>query len=253
MPETLLLIDYENVKDSGLDQLPKHDRALLFIGRGQKPKLAFIQARLTEGTRLDLVQVAEQGRNNLDFYIAHYLGAVIAENPGGRFIVFSNDTDLDYLLAHLRQRSIDCTRVGPHSKAKLAGTRSRTATASATMPVAAAPKPRAPARQAAPKAQPVKPAPLRAVAKPSPVIPERKPEKPAARQPGAIKDENYNEAVWFLTHNKRRQPKNMKALLNSLASHLQLMDKPADVARIVDALVARGVIEVRSNRVTYPG
>jgi hypothetical protein len=276
MPETILLIDYENVKDSGLDQLPPHDRAMLFVGRGQKPKLAFIQKRLDAGARLDLVQVSEQGRNNLDFYIAHYLGEEIAANPVASFIVFSNDTDLDPLLKHLtEQRRIDCRRMGPLSKAKLA-TRARTA-AKATPPKSAT---RVKDKTAAAKTTAVKTAPLRAIAKPSPVIPDRdmnkittKPVRPQGRTSGgqsvkgavtgaaraasrndnirgvAIRDEDYAEAVRFLTQSKR-QPKRQDALVNTLSSHLNIPH--IDAKRIVDALVARGVIAITANRgVTY--
>lgn len=273
MPETLLLIDYENVKDSGLDQLPPHDRALLFVGRGQKPKLAFIQKRLDAGTRLDLVQVSEQGRNNLDFYIAHYLGVEISANPAATFIVFSNDTDLDPLLKHLSgQRRIDCRRMGPLSKAKLAP-RPRTA-AKATPPKSAT---KVKDRVAPAKTAPVKTAPVRAAAKPSPVIPDRdmnkaaaKPPRPQGRPSGghsvksamrpasrndnirgvAVRDEDYAEAVRFLTQSKR-QPKRQDALLNTLSSHLNI--SPVAAKGIVDALVARGVIAITANRVTYKG
>lgn len=275
MPETILLIDYENVKDSGLDQLPPHDRAMLFVGRGQKPKLAFIQKRLDAATRLDLVQVSEQGRNNLDFYIAHYLGVEIAANPAATFIVFSNDTDLDPLLKHLSGlRRIDCRRMGPLSKAKLAP-RLRTA-AKATPPKSAT---KVKDRVAPAKTAPVKTAPVRAAAKPSPVIPDRDMNKAAAKaarqqsrpsgghsvkgavtgamRPAsrndnirgvAFRDEDYAEAVRFLTQSKR-QPKRQDALLNTLSSHLNI--SPVAARGIVDALVARGVIAITANRVTY--
>lgn len=117
MPETILLVDYENVKDTGLKSLPAHDRALMFVGKGQKPKLDFIKGALDKGARLDLIQVAEQGRNNLDFYIAFYLGKTLQEEPNAQFVVFSNDHDLDPLLAHLKKRGIPCTRKGPSSAA----------------------------------------------------------------------------------------------------------------------------------------
>lgn len=142
MPETILLVDYENVKDTGLKSLPPHERALLFVGKGQKPKLDFIKGALDRGARLDLVQVAEQGRNNLDFYIAFYLGKTLQEEPNAQFVVFSNDQDLDPLIAHLKKRGVACSRMGVSSSAVKA--------APAPQKPAAAPKPRQ-RKAAAPK------------------------------------------------------------------------------------------------------
>lgn len=238
MAETILLVDYENVKDAGLDQLPKHDRALLFVGKGQKPKLGFIQKELAAGGRLDLIQVAEQGRNNLDFYIACYLGKLIAEESNAEFVVYSNDQDLDYLLAHLKKRGVVCSRTGPASARMLAAPPAKLAL---TMQIALPPRARTP-RAASPKPS------AKPVAAPKPVV-----VKPAVRAASSAKqDEALNEAIWFLKHGKR-QPKNRKALVNSLASHLQLQKKPQEVEKIIDTLIQQNVIAIsKTNAVTYP-
>jgi hypothetical protein len=183
MTETILLVDYENVRDTGLKSLPPHDRAILFVGKGQKPKLAFIQDHLAQETRLDLIQIAEQGRNNLDFYIAFYLGKIMSEEQGANYIVFSNDQDLDPLIAHLKKRGISCSRMGvPRSSPAV-----KTATP-------------APQKAAAPK--------LRQRKAPAPK-PEKSPEKDAAqflakagkRQPKA-KDALVNSLMNHLKQDK---------------------------------------------------
>lgn len=116
-PPTICLVDYENVKDTGLSQLPPScDRVILFVGKGQKPKINFIQGIIEKGARLDLVPVAERGKNNLDFYIAFYLGREVEEDPFAQFIVFSEDKDLDPLIKHVNKFGMRCSRESPQKK-----------------------------------------------------------------------------------------------------------------------------------------
>jgi hypothetical protein len=220
MTETILLVDYENVRDTGLKFLPPHDRALLFVGKEQKPKLAFIQDRLAQETRLDLIQIAEQGRNNLDFYIAFYLGKTMSEEQGANYIVFSNDQDLDPLIAHLKKRGIACSRMGVPSSAPVAKS--------------------APAKAAA--AAPQKPAAL----KPS----ERKAAAPSPRKTAATKAAEKNSAVKpvgdlesvlsFLKGLGKRRPTTRKKLANHLGPHYR--KEWPNVNFLIDALEKHGSI-----------
>lgn len=138
MAERVLLIDYENVHEAGLKNLPAHDRILLFVGNEQrkanaaKPPADFVDAMMKAGKRLDLIPITETNSNNLDFHMAYYLGAEIAENPQAEYIAISDDDDLDPLLKHLTARGFNCRRVASKKSVKppRAGTK----------PVTAAPK-----------------------------------------------------------------------------------------------------------------
>lgn len=116
MTERVLLIDYENVHEAGLKNLPAHDRILLFVGNEQrkanaaKPPADFVDAMMKAGKRLDLIPMTAGGKDNLDFHMAYYLGTQIAENPLAEYIVISDDADLDELLKHLKARGFNCRR-----------------------------------------------------------------------------------------------------------------------------------------------
>ena len=257
MPETILLIDYENVKDTGLRQLPAHDRAQLFVGKGQRPKISFIEGALGQGTRLDLIQVAEQGRNNLDFYIAFYLGKLLQEEPNARFIVFSNDQDLDPLIAHLVKRGIPLTRMGTVLQARLARGASTPAPAKAA-PIRSAPvRPaaaRAPASRAAPAPRPAPARPAHVPARPVHARPAPVKQAPARPTLSRLADrkphpDDVEDAIIFLKNAGKRQPKGRKALINSLADHLRMAS--TEVERIVDALLQSGFISILKDKVTY--
>lgn len=179
MTERVLLIDYENVHEAGLKNLPAHDRILLFVGNEQrkanaaKPPADFVDAMMKAGKRLDLIPVIETNSNNLDFHMAYYLGAEIAENPLAEYIAISDDDDLDPLLKHLTARGFRCRRV-PSGRAKASS---------------------APVRK-----------PVAKIAKPS---------KKAAAKPAV----DFDEIVRFLKSAPKNRPKRKSALLHHLASH----------------------------------
>ena len=251
MPETILLVDYENVKDTGLRQLPAHDRVQLFVGKGQRPKIDFVKSALDQGTRLDMIQVAEQGRNNLDFYIAFYLGKLAQEEPNARFIVFSNDQDLDPLIAHLTKRGIPITRMGTVPQARLARS------APAPVPLKPVPVKAAPVRTAVARAPAVRPAhPRPAPASARPIQTRPAPARLPAARPSLSRladrkphPEDVEDAMIFLKNAGKRQPKGRKALINSLADHLRLGAQ--EVERVVDVLLQSGFISILKDKVTY--
>ncbi|MEZ0223469.1 MAG: PIN domain-containing protein [Alphaproteobacteria bacterium] len=242
MPKTILLVDYENVRDVALTQLPEgHKRVLLFIGkqqleaREQKPDPSFIKGILAKGARLDLIPIAEQGGNNLDLHLAFYLGKILAEEPQAHYIIFTKDkTDFGPLIAHLKNRGVSCERQQPPVKAAPPAKTSqqkikKPATAPLAKVKAVAPPVKLPVPQkpAAPKAA--------------------RPKKAAAPQP---ETSPHASAAKFLKTAGKRQPKKREGLINSLMSHLQ-KDKAA-IERLIDDLIEARVIEIsRADKVTY--
>ncbi|MEZ0260703.1 MAG: PIN domain-containing protein [Alphaproteobacteria bacterium] len=217
--DTILLIDYQNVRDSGLKDLPAHRRAVLFVGKGQKPKADFVQDAMRRGIRVDLVPISEDGNNNLDFHLAFYFGKILVEEPYGEFVVISNDHDFDPLVRHVQSLGIACERKGT----------TRAAPAKAAKP--------------APVAKPVqrKAAAPKPAAKPAPA-----PKAPAL---AAKRDDLYAEALAFLKRAGKRRPTTGKKLINSLESHLKI--KPPRGEQIVKELALDGVLSLVNGAVSY--
>lgn len=113
---TVLLVDYENVGDAGLERLPPHQRLLLFVGQGQKPKEDFVKKTMDSGIRLELIPVTGVSRNNLDFHLAFYLGRLVEEDSGSRFIIFSKDKGFAALTKHITKLGFACTSEKPLEK-----------------------------------------------------------------------------------------------------------------------------------------
>lgn len=223
MNDTILLVDYQNVRDSGLKDLPPHKRLLLFVGKGQKPKADFVQDAMRRNIRVDLVPIAEDGNNNLDFHLAFYFGKILVEEPYGEFIVISNDQDFDPLVRHVESLGIACERKGTTRAAAAKTARNVPTVKPAAKPVqrkAAGPKP---------------------AARPS----------PATKAPAlAVKrDDLYAEALVFLKRAGKRRPTTGKKLINSLESHLKV--KPPRGEQIVKELALDGVLSISNGAVNY--
>jgi hypothetical protein len=237
--KTILLVDYENVRDIGLTHLPEgHNRILLFIGkqqleaRNQKPEPTFVKDILDKGARLDLIPIAEQGGNNLDLHLAFYLGKVLAEEPQAHYIILTKDkTDFGPLIAHLQKRGVSCERRQPPVTAALPAQTSQQKTKSP-----------APVRPGKTKETPQKPAAL----KPS----ERKAAAPSPRKTAATKAAEKNSAVKpvgdlesvlsFLKALGKSRPTTRKKLANHLGPHYR--KEWPNVNFLIDALEKHGSI-----------
>lgn len=246
MNDTILLVDYQNTRDSGLKDLPAHRRLQLFVGKGQKPKADFIQEELRKGVRVDFVPVIEDGNNNLDFHLAFYLGKLLLEEPFAEFLIISNDRDYDPLVRHVQGLGIACERRGTlRSAAKPAPAR-QPAAAKAAVPKApaakaAAPKPTSARMKAAP-------APKQARAK----APEKAPEKTQAPKHAAVppQDGDVADAIQLLKKAGSRRPKARAGLVTALTNYFHISS--AEVGKLIDALAAQGVLAVSAQGVvTY--
>ena len=113
MFDTFLMVDFENVRDLALSQLPDGWRVRIFIGRSQN-NIPFALANEAQrlGDRLEWIKIAGDGRNNLDFHLAYYLGRLAQEHPFAAFVILSKDHGYDALIAHLVDKGIQCKRIG---------------------------------------------------------------------------------------------------------------------------------------------
>src|SRR5207253_5507578 len=131
MPDSVLLVDYENIGKIDLGAIPAGVRVLFFFGASQKSvPTEFLKAALRLGERFLPIDIEGQSKNALDFHIAFYLGEYLTRSPGTSCVVLSKDKGFDPLIRHLVRRGF--TRPPANS-------------------LAAAPRSRAPPSGAAPR------------------------------------------------------------------------------------------------------
>jgi hypothetical protein len=63
------------------------------------------------GPRLDWIEIEGDGRNNLDFHIAFYLGRLSSQHRDVEFVVLSKDKGFDALLKHAAAKGWKCRRI----------------------------------------------------------------------------------------------------------------------------------------------
>src|SRR5437667_6358086 len=75
MPDSVLLVDYENIGKIDLGAIPAGVRVPFFFGASQRSvPTEFLKAALKLGERFVQIDIEGQGKNALDFHIAFYLG-----------------------------------------------------------------------------------------------------------------------------------------------------------------------------------
>lgn len=111
MKESVLLVDFENIRTIDLSQIPPGVRVPFFFGASQRTVTrAFFTAARKLGDRFVEIVVEGHGKNALDFHIAFYLGEYLKDWPSAEFIILSKDKGFDPLIKHLQGRSFRVRR-----------------------------------------------------------------------------------------------------------------------------------------------
>src|SRR6266699_617692 len=111
MPDSVLLVDYENIGKIDLGAIPAGVRVPFFFGASQKSvPTEFLKAALRLGERFLPIDIEGQGKNALDFHIAFYLGEYLTQSPGTRCVILSKDKGFDPLIRHLAGRGFAIQR-----------------------------------------------------------------------------------------------------------------------------------------------
>jgi len=108
LPTNYVLIDFENVQPKNLEILKNHPfKIFVFVGESQT-KVPFGLATAMQGFGEDAkyIKISGNGKNSLDFHIAHYIGQLSSADPDGYFHIVSRDTGFDPLVKHLRAKRI---------------------------------------------------------------------------------------------------------------------------------------------------
>jgi len=106
------LVDFENIKISGLPALQNNQHVIIFTGASQKTidlGLAIDSQKYAE--RVQWVQISGNGKNALDFHISFYLGMLLSKYPQSSFNVLSKDTGFDPLINHMNALGHKCKRI----------------------------------------------------------------------------------------------------------------------------------------------
>jgi hypothetical protein len=107
-----VLVDFENVQPKDLALLSGRScKIKIFLGTHQgKIPVAMARALQAFGPDVEYVQAGGSGKNAVDFYIAYYIGQLVAMAPDAHFHVISKDTGFDPLIKHLVAQGIACRR-----------------------------------------------------------------------------------------------------------------------------------------------
>src|SRR5256885_10083930 len=111
MPDSVLLVDYENIGKIDLGAIPAGVRVPFFFGASQRSvPTEFLKAALKLGERFVQIDIEGQGKNALDFHIAFYLGEYLARSPQSPCVILSRDKGFDPLIKHLVKRGFAVRR-----------------------------------------------------------------------------------------------------------------------------------------------
>lgn len=110
--KTVLLVDFENVRNITLGSLPTDWYVLIFVGKTQH-SIPFEITRDAQqlGERLEWIKIEGDGRNNLDFHLAFHLGRLSDVSPQVEFLVLSKDKGFDPLIRHVVGGGLQCERI----------------------------------------------------------------------------------------------------------------------------------------------
>jgi len=220
MPESVLLVDYENIGKIDLAAIPDGVRVPFFFGASQRTvPTEFLKAALRLGERFVPIDIEGQGKNALDFHIAFYLGEYLARSPDTSCVILSKDKGFDPLVRHLTRRGFAVRRA--NTMAEALGAR------------AAVPAPRSsgggrPSRRAGGRAAARGEAPQ--------------------REDRSLKE----EALHLLAGTqKARRPRKRKGLIGVLHSHFSRRVPESELQDLVDELIAAGQLSEANGAITY--
>ncbi len=108
----IVLFDSENIQPDLIEKLAhEHFRAVIFLGAKQKRlDLNIVKPFQALGNNGEIIQIAGNGPNALDFHIAFYIGKYSKEYPDPYFHIISKDKGFDPLILHLKDLNIFCSR-----------------------------------------------------------------------------------------------------------------------------------------------
>ena len=111
----IYIVDYENVKDDGLDaiqQIKKEDKVIIFYS-GNTPKISIDTARELLCRKLDvqMLKAITGHKDSLDHQLASYLGMLMTNDRENDFCIITGDTAFDDVRSFWKKRGYKVYRV----------------------------------------------------------------------------------------------------------------------------------------------
>ena len=103
MKMNYVLVDFENVQPETVAELDREVfKLMVFVGASQvKLNYELVAAIHRLGERAEYVKIAGEGKNNLDFHIACYVGRLTALEPECYVHIIAKDKGYDRMVEHL--------------------------------------------------------------------------------------------------------------------------------------------------------
>lgn len=226
-----VLVDFENVPTVDLTPIgDKVAKITLLIGEKQRRlELGLVQQIHAHAAKVTLIEVGASGRNALDLVLAWHLGKIAERHPDDSFWVVSRDKDFDPLIAHLRVRGLQVSRVEAFSALPFLA---------AASPIRKTPAPRRqlPAAKLPPAAG--------------------KTERFSAVPPAlttTTDDDRLAKLIDRLEHKTTARPVRRKTLLSHINGFYANQLSAAELDAIAEELQQRGIIIIDPDgRVSYP-
>lgn len=112
MPEHRVFVDFENVHAVDLSLLGAAGVAFtFFLGvRQTKLEVELVEKLIAHAPTIQMVRLAHEGKNALDFMLVHYLGRASVAEPACAFHIISKDKGYDPLVEHLQGSGFKVSR-----------------------------------------------------------------------------------------------------------------------------------------------
>ena len=245
-----ILIDHENVQPADLAGLDA-DSAYVFVftGAQQKVGIALIEAVQNLGERGRFIRISGNGPNALDFHIACYLGQWIVRDPTATFLIVSNDTGFDPLIAHINTSGARIKRINLDPPTKAAAKKLAVkATPQATDKALQAPANTATPASEKPAAKKEKP--VKVIVDPPPAsVSAQSPSPPPSATPSGAAISDADKVVKRLLDMPKNLPRSEASLRRMVGTWLSKDSKRLD--SVLKVLKQRGIIALNGTRLGY--
>ncbi|MEN3940378.1 PIN domain-containing protein [Prosthecobacter sp. SYSU 5D2] len=227
-----VFIDFENVREIDLSLIgcPNFQFVLLLGAQQTKLNVDVVVKLLEHAGSVQMIRLTAMGKNALDFALVYYAGRAVAAAPKDHFHIISKDTGYDPLLLHLRSTHVRIRRHEDFASLQLLAS-GRESPAPVQNQEVAVPKPKPAAKK---------------------VVQVIAAKKTPAKTPAVKKALPINALEKSLVYLRKKKaenrPKNEKALMNELASHLQKQAGSAEMHELIRKLAEAGHLSMNDKK-----
>jgi hypothetical protein len=113
MYKSIIFVDFENIQKIDTSLINSKVKIIVMVGLNQDNNaFEFAKNLFVNISSMELIKVNGQGPNALDMFIAFYIGKYFDSIKESEIIIYSNDTDYDQLIKHLKMNGLSIERKG---------------------------------------------------------------------------------------------------------------------------------------------